>query len=559
MSDANAASEDERSLPDILSSSAGSLRARFTSPEIASYLTQLTSLPLAEIQQTPSVLASEAAQLTTSLTSLCTNEYPTFLALHRTSSVLSSSLSSLSASLSSLISTIPTLEASSKKFATETREVQDARHKARLVLAQHDALADVLELPALVDTCVRNAYYQEAMDLSAHARTLAKKFPNVAVVQDVAAETSLAMRLMLAQLLSLLRAPAKLPALFKAVSFLRKMKALEELDLGLAFLTSRLVNLRSVLENVDAERSGTDTARYLKRYIDTWREGVHDVVTQFTTIFLERAPSDSLAYDLQYLLSILTYSMLRTLLSVLGANLSKVEDATSLTSLLTQLTHCSTSFGRIGFDFRATLPPLFEAAVESRFRQSIKETTDKFMTTISDAQKYSRQPSVILCTPTVTMSPPEDVTLPDSIRMPPHVLSSYPPLAIYTNAILSTLNNLRLLAPASLLESLLAALDEGLGRASSCFLLYCQVTYDSPATRRRSYSTDEDAPDQARIIKASAKVFSKVLIPYTRRALIEGVYGESGIGGSESKFEPARDLKDTLIQWEAWLQPSESS
>ena len=116
-------------------------------------------------------------------------------------------------------------------------------------------------------------------------------------------------------------------------------QALEELDLGLAFLTSRLVNLRSVLENVDAERSGTDTARYLKRYIDTWREGVHDVVTQFTTIFLERAPSDSLAYHLQYLLSILTYSMLRTLLSVLGANLSKVEDATSLTSLLTQLTH----------------------------------------------------------------------------------------------------------------------------------------------------------------------------------------------------------------------------
>lgn len=549
MTDSNAS---EQSLPDILSngsSSSSTLRARFTSPEIASYLTRLTSLPLSEIQQTPAALASEASQLTNSLTSLCTTEYPTFLALHRTSSVLSSTLSSLSSSLSSLISTIPALESSSRKFAVETHDVQDARHKARLVLAQHDALSDVLELPTLVDTCVRNAYYQEAMDLAAHARALATKFPNVAVVQDVAAETAHAMRLMLAQLLSLLRAPAKLPALFKAVSFLRKMKALDELDLGLAFLTSRLVNLRSILENVDAERSGSDAARYLKRYIDTWREGVHDVVSQYTTIFLERAPSEDVAGELQYLLSTFAYHMLRTLLPTLAANLSKVDDATSLTSLLTQLTHCSTSFARLGLDFRATLPPLFEEAVLNRFNHSVKEATDKFLLTISDTQKYSRQPSAALCTPAAVSSPPEDTSLSDSVRMPPHVLSSYPPLAIYTNAILSALNNLRLLAPASLLSPIISTLDEQLGRASSTFLLYCQVTIDNPAILRRSYNSDEEAPDQTRIIKAAAKVFAKVLIPYARKALIEGVFGETGDIGF------GKELKDSALQWDTWLTP----
>ncbi|KAH8119761.1 Dor1-domain-containing protein [Phellopilus nigrolimitatus] len=549
MSD-NGLAADETLADVLVGSSNGegssSLRTRFSSPEISQYLSHLTSLGLPEILHEPTTLASEASQLTNSLTSLCHAEYPTFLSLHRTSAVLSTTISSFSASLSSLVSALPALEGQARQFSQETHTIQDARTKARQVLAQHDALVDVLDVPQLIDTCVRNAYYQEAMNLSAHASRLADKFP------WHRAEAAHAMRLMLAQLLALLRDSAKLPALFKAVSFLRKMGVLDELELALVFLTSRLVNLNSTIDNIEKER--TDHARYVRRYIDVWREGVYDVATQYTTIFLDRAPSEELALEFQYLLSTLTHHMLDALIAVLGACLPKVEDATSLSALLTQLTHCATALARVGLDFRSLLPPLFEDAVQRRFAHTVETATDAFLSTLTDAHKYSRQPSAVLCTSAVVSAPPEDTTLPDALHVPPHILASYPPLAVYTNALLAALNSLRLLAPVSLLRVLLCSLDQMLERAASGFLVYAQVSVDTAASRIRTYSEDEEPPDQARIVKAAGKVFARVLIPYSRRALIEGVYGVTEHDG----LVMGSKLQDSLLQWDTWLAPPDS-
>ncbi|KLO20129.1 Dor1-domain-containing protein [Schizopora paradoxa] len=532
----------DHTLVDVLANGESSTRARFTTPEVSQYLSRLTSLSLPEILQEPTNLASEASQLANSLTSLCHSEYPTFLSLRQTASVLQSSFSSFSDSLSALITAVPALETQTRQFSDETANVQAARRKARLVLQQHDALVDVLDIPALIDTCVRNAYYQEALDLSAHAAGLARRFPDVALVQDVAAEAEHATRVMLAQLLALLRDPAKLPALFKAVSFLRKMGALDELELALTFLSSRLVNLKA---NIGGVEERVDHARYVRRYVDVWREGVHDVVTQYTNIFLDRASSEEMIVELRYLLSTLTLSMVNDLIEVLAQNLPLVEDTTSLTSILTQLTHCSTSFAKIGLDFRSLLPPLFEEAVKERFSQAFETATSKFLQTFADAQKYSRQPSQVLVTAVAAASPPAETTLPESLRLPPHVLSSYPPLAIYTNSLLSALNSLRLLAPVAIQDELQTSLDACLAKSSSSFLVYAQVTSDSKLMKRRSM--DENEPDQMQIIRTSGKVFTHVLIPYSRRALSEGVYG------ALETPPPEHTLQDVLTDWDKWL------
>jgi len=322
---------------------------------------------------------------------------------------------------------------------------------------------------------------------------------------------------------------------------------LNELELALMFLSSRLVNLKATIDGVE-ERA--DHARYVRRYVDVWREGVHDVVTQYTNIFLDRASSEDMIVDLRYLLSTLTLSMVNNLIDVLAQSLPQVEDTTSLTSILTQLTHCSTSFAKIGLDFRSLLPPLFEAAVKERFSQAVEAATSKFLQTLVDAQKYSRQPSQVLVTAVAAASLPEETTLPESLRMPPHVLSSYPPFAIYTNSLLSALNSLRLLAPVSILDDLQSSLDACLARSASSFLVYAEVTADSKVTKRRSLNFDENEPDQMQIVRASGKVFVLVLIPYARRALAEGAYG-----AVETPL-PEHELKDIILEWNKWLSSS---
>ena len=103
---------------------------------------------------------------------------------------------------------------------------------------------------------------------------------------------------MLVQLISILHGQTKLPTLFRAVGFLWKVNVLFGQELPLA--------LDSMPCTVEAEKKGLNSeggverereiyARCLKRYVDTWREGVRDVVTQHTVLppssAVRRAPS----------------------------------------------------------------------------------------------------------------------------------------------------------------------------------------------------------------------------------------------------------------------------
>ncbi len=137
------------SLVDLLvsSSSDSNLKAKLASSDGTEYLAHITSLSLPDIVQEPTNLASEASQLTNSLTSLCHNEYATFLSLHHTSTKLSSTFNAFSHSLSSLLTTsLPALDAQARSFVSSTKDVLASRRKATLLLEQHDTLLDILEL-----------------------------------------------------------------------------------------------------------------------------------------------------------------------------------------------------------------------------------------------------------------------------------------------------------------------------------------------------------------------------------------------------------------------------
>ena len=487
------------SLPQILSLS----QATFTKPEFSAYLAHLTDLPLSELEAEPTTLSSSSAQLTNAITTLCHTSYPTFLSLHTTTSTLSSSLSSLSSSLDSLLSSLPALESSARSFAQETREIQKERRKASLVLEQHDKLYDVLSLPMLLDSCVRNHNYNEALLLSNHATTLAQRFPSNPLIQSVKGECDARVQAMLAQLLAMLREQAKLPALFRAVSFLRKMEVLDEQELALAFLTGRGAYLDNTLKAVDVERKGIEGdkskdreiyARFLKKYVDVWREGVYDVVTQYTTIFLERAPSTSGSppAQLHMLLRMFTTQYLQAMLTLLRETLPLIPDPSLLTSLLTQLTYCANSFSRVGLDFKPLLAPIFIDAVRKGVSQELQDASAAWSAKLGSSSSGKervgstvKRPSQLLVSASVAPLPPVpsaaqiNAMRSSAPHVPPQILASYPVLAVYTNAILSALNGLRLLAPVELYNDLSRALEASVVESATALLQYAR---DKPWT-----------------------------------------------------------------------------
>ncbi|KAI8980583.1 Dor1-domain-containing protein [Trametes punicea] len=564
-------------LPELLASSSKDVLdpSVLTSPAASSYISRLTSLSLQELEAEPTELASSSAQLTNALTTLCYTSYPTFLSLHATTSTLSSSLDALSSSLSSLVSALPDMESSARTFAQDSRSLLASRRKAALVLENHDKLHDVLSLPLLLETSVRNHNYSDALLLAQHASTLASRFPSNPLVQSVKADCDARVHSMLAQLLRVLHEQAKLPALFRAVGFLRKMNVLSEQELALAFLSGRSAYLDGTLRAVEVEKKGIDGegsvereretyARYLKRYVDAWREGVHDVVTQYTTIFLDRPNSaEPPPSELHLLLTTFTTLRVQQLLDLLRETLPLVADPSLLSSLLTQLTYCATSFARVGLDFRAALGPLFVSAVYRGVTHEFEVATDAWSkaleaeeTSTSRARTRSgpsarRKPSQLFLSSTATTTQPP-VPTPSQLALiasaapnvPPPILASYPPLAVYTNALLTALNGLRLLAPASLLHDLLSALDSGLARATSSLLVYMRAIVEEPSHSTASASAEETKREDD-IARAAGTVYMKVFVPFVRRALVEGVYGVRA-DGAQGQVEMGEELKRAL-------------
>lgn len=65
----------------------------------------------------------------------------------------------------------------------EAEEIGASRRMNSLTLNRHTEILEILEIPQLMDTCVRNGYYEEALELAAYVKRLEKKHTSLPVIQ----------------------------------------------------------------------------------------------------------------------------------------------------------------------------------------------------------------------------------------------------------------------------------------------------------------------------------------------------------------------------------------
>ncbi|CAG8488013.1 14338_t:CDS:1 [Racocetra fulgida] len=541
------------------------------------YLNRLTSLSLESLKHEPILVEDEQSKIQKELAELSFREYKSCIHANTCSTEINSSLDNLNLHLSTLTSTIPLLENSCTSFLQETNQIIQQRGKINTILEYHDNLLEILDIPQLIDTCVRNGLYSEAMDLSAHVARLVSRYSTIPIIQHIERDVKQTMQLMLSKLITLLSQPIKLPSCLKVIGYLRRMEAFDEAELRLVFLLSRDAYLRSLICTIDNEKK--DPVYYLKKYIDIFRENFFDIVTQYRSIFSDEGgalastplysslmmpPTPSSPWISSSLsdinanslgrrtmtaataISDYTIHILGQLTSVLAEFTPLISDTSSLSSILTQLMYCGMSLGRVGVDFRHLVTGYFETAVDRIIRKMITDGTQEFCDDLKRATKNVELPSTWMIgdkksstlsdlRPSLGSSSSTPTT---SSFTPLIILLDYPPLAYLTNAYLAAFNSLRLVAPVSLFHPLGKHLSQSL-------MLITDLLHEYGDTLVKH---DHDIT----VLQGFNATFAQSFVPFISRCFVEGVYGGlmdgDGVNHPEiiDKYKILDALKDFL-------------
>lgn len=348
--------------------------------------------------------------------------------------------------VSRLLECIPGFTSACKQFSNDSQEINAKRRLNSLALSKHTQLLEVLEVPQVMETCVRNSYYEEALELKAHVRRLGRKHGHIAIVKAIVSDVEGSMELMLTQLLQQLRGSIQLPSCLKVVGFLKRMAVFSDTELRLRFLQARDAWLTGVLQAIPSD----DAYHHITKTIEASRVHLFDIVTQYRAIFPD---DDSVraavvgGNQTEAVEGALFYSWVNEkiwqFLHVLEADLTRGVGG-RLDSLLGQCMYFGLSFSRIGADFRCLISPVFVRVIATSFRRALREAKHHFhdamkhFTLLSALQELSSSLPHTALPPTTTLTP--------SLAPPPSLLH-YPPLASLTNALIHAFNDLRQCAP----------------------------------------------------------------------------------------------------------------
>ncbi|KAL2912575.1 hypothetical protein HK105_207974 [Polyrhizophydium stewartii] len=308
-----------------------------SSPDLLRYLDHLASQPLDAVRREPEQQAQEQARQARQLSTMAFSEYKAFVRAHESCAAQRGAARDAAADVAAVAASLPALAGSLRALEADARAAAADRDALARVLAQHEAVVEVLDVPRLFDTLVRGGHYEEAMDLQIHVQRLPARYPHLPVVARVARQVDASAGLMLAQLIRLLRGPVKLPLCIRVIGYLRRMGAFAEPELRLVFLQQRDVFLAQQLAAVGGPAAGSSTPtaapfgpagdaasmqqqplamkpqsshessgggashaprqlgpggslEYLKRYIEVSREHFFDIITQYKAIFTDSQP-----------------------------------------------------------------------------------------------------------------------------------------------------------------------------------------------------------------------------------------------------------------------------
>ncbi|XP_076811346.1 conserved oligomeric Golgi complex subunit 8-like [Clavelina lepadiformis] len=448
-------------------------------PEFALYLSNLSSFGINKLNLEPSRLGNEKARILDLTQELAFHNYKTFIRTAECSKDIFQDFSVIEERLQNMLEKLPLLSEHGQSFTKEANDIGAVRRANSLTLTRHTEILEILEIPQLMDTCVRNQYYEDALELMFYVKRLDKKqfIAEIPIMSSVIKDVQQSAQLMLEQLLTQLRSSIQLPACLKIVGFLRRLECFTESELRLRFLQARNSWLESVLGSITSGDNESDAYDKITRTIEVCRVHLFDIVTQYRAIFSDDSnilyndginkSIDSKPYDASIFHCWLTYRI-NSFVKVIKEAL-EIGVGNRLDSVLGQCMYFGQSFSRVGADFRCLLIPIFQKTAVQSFSKIIEQTTYEFQ---DDMMSYSLLATSVAYNQMSSIGAVSAGGSGDTLPQPPIGLVDFPPLAVYLNGMLAALNQLRMCCPLSMVVDLAQVVSESVKSAAKVIVAY---------------------------------------------------------------------------------------
>eukprot|EP00882_Tetradesmus_deserticola_P004259 GHRQ01004499.1.p1 GENE.GHRQ01004499.1~~GHRQ01004499.1.p1 ORF type:complete len:562 (+),score=212.75 GHRQ01004499.1:522-2207(+) len=502
------------------------------------YITELLSYSLDRLRKEPELLLEERQQVERSMQSSALGHYHAFIDSANCLSVVQRQLSNACEGLAGLSQSVPDLAGAFESFSKDAAHVMAQHNANKQLLAQQATVLELLDAPQLMDTCVRNGIYDEALDLHAFIMRVALLHPDLPLVKLLAAQAQAVSQAMLGQLLQRLRTNIQLPECLRAVGYLRRMASFPEGELRLHFLRCREEWLAQLISELDS----SDSYEYVKHLTDVHRLHLFDIVMQYRAIFFDGSSQDSKASAGNTLEGCVLFTWVQHRVShyiaALQQHLPGIEEGTQLASALEHATYCCSSLSRVGLDFSCLLAPLFQLCALRLFGAKLALAVDAFHQRL-DSHKWVVMPAPLLgkAAGAAGAADGSEQQLQGSAGAgagddlaPPYTLMEHVPLAVFTNGVLSALNELRHCALLPLQRPAGTLLQGSLEQVASSMVHYRHT---------RSLATTEQA-----LFAAASRALSDVVVPY-----LAGCFAAVFPGGSSllSAVAVTAVLKDAAV------------
>jgi len=255
-----------------------------------SYFPHLTSSTYEALAREPDNLKVEKDRCEREMEQLAVQNYSAFIGSAEVTQGVKQEMSSIRTHLQEMAETLEPTQDTIAELQSKAAGLSVRRQALRKVLAQHTAVLELLELPQLLDACVRNQMYEESLELLAFCNSLLQaheaRGEEIAVLSGIKEQVAVQRANLKDALASQLKTDIHLPACVRIVGFLRRVQRHSEDELRQLFIEHRSKFLESHKQQVELLRhSRGSVGTALRNAADLLRTHVYDIGTQYKALF----------------------------------------------------------------------------------------------------------------------------------------------------------------------------------------------------------------------------------------------------------------------------------